>query len=163
MFKNQVIGTFLKDQYKQQVVESINMTGFNDRVYKHKLEALKENVLILRDSYIAHGLLVKQNEDEESGVDIRDIKELVEKGCQLFQAISFEPRDFYSWIEGDGYDFSKEFAYTHISTELFIKYVMLSSTHITQIDCQYNEYSTAEEVAKVKSILKDINEEKSNI
>ena len=69
------------------------------------MKGLQQNISALRDNFIAHGLLSKQS--DKACVDLKDIKELVEKGIAIFQALSFEPEGFYSWIEGDGYDFTK--------------------------------------------------------
>ena len=158
-FKNKVIGGFIEEKYREEFIKQIAGLPIEDKLYKTKMNNLKRNVLGLRDQYIAHGLIAKQS--EELCVDLKDIKELVKNGCQLFQVLSFDPPlDFYSWIEGDGYDLSSEFDFTKKSTELFVKYSMLSSRRIVEIACVYDEYMEKEEMEAIMKIVSDINDEK---
>jgi hypothetical protein len=152
-------------KYKENVLEKITTTGFEDKEYKKKMETLRENILGFRDDYIAHGLLSKQDRDFE--LDLKDIKELLEKGCKLFQAISFESSGFYDkWWEGDGYDFSKEFDYTKKSTKLFLKYSMLSAKCVERISCEYRKDRLEfdeENIRIIENIINEINGEKANV
>ena len=108
----------------------------------------------------AHILVSKQS--VVLSVDLQDIKELVQNGCQLFQVLSFDPPlDFYSWLEGDGYDFSREFSYTKDFTEQFVKYSMLSSRYIQFITCEFDmEYAEPDVIEAISKIINDINSEK---
>ncbi len=158
-FKNKVVGGFIEEKYRCALIKQIAGLPMEDKLYKVKINNLKHNVLGLRDQYIAHGLIARQS--DELSVDLKDIKELVKNGCQLFQVLSFDPPlDFYSWIEGDGYDFSREFYFTKTSTELFVKYSMLSSRKILEIACVYDEYIEKEEREAILKIVADINDEK---
>ena len=88
----------------------------------------------------------------------------MEKGCNLFQTISFEPSGFYDqWREGDGYDFSKEFDYTKKSTKRFLKYSMLSAKCVEKISCEYrNDIFEEENIRIIEKIISEINEDKRN-
>lgn len=118
------------------------------------------NCLKLRDGYIAHGL---KNADEEAQVNFYDLFELVNNGIDLFHALSFETKGFYNLAkEGDGYDFSKEISYTEKSFYSLIRYIMLSSTQITEISCKKDEVYDNETLQKIDQLIDDINKSKQN-
>lgn len=158
-FKNKVLSDYIKVEYKEKLISMIDAITKADELYQHKLKLLEKNIVGLRDPYIAHSLLDKQVDVVE--VDLDDISYVVEKGCELFQVLSFEISDFYSFLEGDGYDFSEEFTYTKNSAELFVKYSMLSSKLIKKIECQYTELCTTDEVERLDSLIKSINDNKN--
>ena len=58
-FTNRVLSDFLRPEYKENVLQMIATTGFEDKEYRRKQETLNTNVLGLRDVFIAHGLLNK--------------------------------------------------------------------------------------------------------
>lgn len=151
-FKNKIIGTFVKDEYRYSILTEISNCRISDNSYKSKLESIKTNTFKLRDTVLAHNLNVPSGSDS---VYLPDIRELLENGCELFQALSFRPLDFYSWIEGDGYDFSREFTYTKELTRRVWEYFYLSSDYIQKIDGDiYVEYFTVpEESQKELSVL----------
>lgn len=157
-YKNNVIGAFLKSEYKQTVIEQIALLPIEDVEYKKQKDELGRNVFSLRREFIAHRLL---STSDTSQVDLKDIKKLVEYGCQLFQTLSFEPRDFYSFFEGDGNDFSKEFKYTYESTRRFIKNSYLSSKYITNINCQISEECDETIKKRIESIVNELNSTRS--
>lgn len=156
-FKNDIIADFLKDEYRDKVKGNIKELKIEDKIYKKSvLPNLKKNVSCLRDKYIAHGIL----NDDTAEVNLQDIKELLNNGCELFQALSFEPKNFYTFFEGDGYDFSREIAYTQKSLENIIKYTMLSSNYIKSINCTFAPDSNEYVKKRMGEIVDEINRAK---
>lgn len=156
-FKNSIIGTFLKDEFREEVKNKITTLRIEDKVYRRaKLEKLEENILCLRDQYIGHGLL---NADDAT-VDLSDIEDLLKLGCELFQALSFEPKRFYGFFEGDGYDFLKEFAYTEKSLTNLVRYTQLSSTNIRSISCDFDSECDESVAVKIQALVHRINDSK---
>lgn len=78
-FKNKVIKEYIKEEYKQEILDDIKKLPIEDKIYKRKFEIIKKNVDIIRDKYIAHGIL---DPKESSKVDLKDIKELLKNGCE---------------------------------------------------------------------------------
>lgn len=153
-YKNRVIGVFLKEEYRQEVKDNVATLDIMSLQYKPSLERLKENVVELRNGFIGHRLLSASDVCE---VDLNDIQKLVEYACELFQALSFEPRDFYSFIEGDGHDFSKEFAFTESLCKKFITNTFLTSKYITKINCEFDESCPEEIRNRLEKIIQSIN------
>ena len=157
-FKNSVIGRYLKEEYRDQIKNPVAALHIEDKSYKSKLNDIRDNCLSLRDNFIAHGLLTT---NDNAVVDLNDIRELVDYGIELFQVLSFEPGNFYNWLkEGDGYDFSKEIAYTQKSLSNFIRYTMLSSKYISEVDCKISADCEASMVRKIEAMIKEINSSK---
>lgn len=161
-FKNSVKGKYLKPEYVDRVKVDIATSRLEaDKEYKKtRLEDLSKNIIYLHDKYVGHGIL---NAKEEFKVNLSDIKELLEYGCELFQRLSFEPKGFYDpLLESDGYDFSREFSYTEKSLSDFIRYTMLSSSYVKSIDCVIDEDCKEFAVGKkLQRMIDDINESKS--
>ena len=159
-FKNSILGQYLKEEYRKEIFCKVSQLKIEDKIYRHKFEELKSNCLKLRDGYIAHGL---KNADEEAKVNFYDLFELVNNGIDLFHALSFETKGFYNLAkEGDGYDFSKEISYTEKSFYSLIRYIMLSSTQITEISCKKDEVYDNETLQKIDQLIDDINKSKQN-
>ena len=159
-FKNQIVRTFVKKEYHDAVVTDISNCQISNSNYKKKLESIKTNTLKLRDTVLAHNLNVSGS---SYSVYLPDIRELLENGCELFQALSFRPLDFYSWIKGDGYDFSREFAYTKETTRSMWEYFYLSSDYVKKIDSDINvENSTTPEESwkELSALIESINKGK---
>lgn len=157
-FKNQVLREFIKPEYYDTIFKSICELPIESAEYKPYKQLLERNILGLRAGYIAHGL---DNPSDSATVHLKDVRKLVEYGCELFQKLSFEPKGFYSFFEGDGYDFSKEFSYTGTSTRSFMKYAILSSKHISNITCQVRSDCDTATKEKIDKLVSDINIEKS--
>lgn len=156
-FRNSIIGEYLKEEYADIVKSQLIGLKIDDLVFRRTtLERVEKKVTRLRNQYIAHGLI---NQDEAT-VDLDDIEELLNCGIELFQMLSFEPRGFYTILEGDGYDFSKEITYTRKSLSNLIRYTMLSSTHISKIICEYDPECEAPISTKVHKIVDEINNSK---
>lgn len=154
-FKNKVIKEYIKEEYKQEILDDIKKLPIEDKIYKRKFEIIKKNVDIIRDKYIAHGILDPM---ESSEVDLKDIKELLKNGCELFQHLSFDVKSFYNpLLEGDGTNFENEFEYTAASTQKFIKHSFLTSGFIDKIECTYVEHCNAGVRNRLEKVLSDIN------
>ena len=154
LFKNKVLSFYLKEEYRQEVRETVKLLSISSYEYKPLIDRLEKNVVGLRNGFIGHRLL---NAPEECEVDLNDIRKLVESACALLQALSFETRDFYSFVEGDGYDFSKEFAYTESSTRKFIAHTFLTSEYITKVNCDFDEDCPKNVKGRLESIIQIIN------
>ncbi len=160
LFKNKVLNEYISDTYKNTLITQIRLLPIENRKYRNKLENIRASVRELRNQYLAHGLIEKQSEDVV--VYLADIKELVEKGCELYQVLSFDPPlDFYSWVEGGGTDFKEEFLCTRELTDHFLKCASLSSSFIKSISCEYVELCEPEEIALYSTNISSINDYKS--
>lgn len=157
-FKNLLLREFIKPEYRQTILETIRALPIESDEFKPRKVLLERNLLELRSGYIAHGLL---NASDTACIDLRDIRQLVEYGCEFFQKLSFEPRSFYSFFEGDGFDFSKEFAFTHASTRNFIKYHYLSSQYISGIQCEFTEDCSPKTKEKLLQTIGELNSSKT--
>jgi len=153
-YKNRVLGVFLKEEHRQKVKDNVSALNIMSLQYKPSLDRLKENVVALRNGYIGHRLL---SASDMCGVDLTDIKKLVEYACELFQALSFEPRDFYSFVEGDGHDFSKEFVFTESLCRKFITHTFLTSKYITKVNCEFDENCPEDIRKRLETIIQTIN------
>lgn len=156
-FKNNIIGSFLKEEFQEEIKNKVATLRIKDKIYRAtRLKRVEESVLCLRDQYIGHGLL---NADDAT-IDLSDIEELLKLGCELFQTLSFEPRRFYTFLEGDGYDFAREFAYTEKSLANLIRYTQLSSNNIASISCNFDPDCEENAVKKIQTLIGKINETK---
>ena len=156
-YKNNVLGVYLKEEYSEQQKDKVKAHPLLSLEYKTKYESIRDNVLALRNGFIGHRLL---NASDECEVDLKDIRTLVEYSCDLFQLLSFEPRDFYSFAEGDGHNFSKEFAFTDSLTHNFISHSFLTSRYITKINCEFDEQCPKDVRERLELIIKGINSER---
>ncbi len=154
MYKNSVLRTYLKEEYRQEMRDKVKTLDIFSSEYKPIFNKLKENIVALRNRFIGHRLL---NVSDECEVDLTDIRKLVEYACELHQVLSFEPREFYSFIEGDGFDFSKEFSYTEKSTHNFIAHTFLTSEHITKISCKIDRDCPKDVRKRIKAVVKELN------
>ena len=153
-FKNSIIGEFLKEEYVDTIKSQMADLRIDELVFRRTIfERVEKNVTCLRNQYIAHGLI---NQDEAT-VDLDDIEELLKCGIELFQKLSFETRGFYTFGEGNGYDFSNEISYTRKSLSNLIRYTMLSSTHISKIICEYDSECEEPVLTKVQKLVEEIN------
>ena len=103
IFKSLVIGRYLKAEHRKEINDKVKELPIFSSEYKNnKFKDLEKNCRDLRHSFIGHRLLATE---DNAIIDLDDIRKLVDYGCELFQVLSFEPSDFYSFLEGDGYDF----------------------------------------------------------
>ncbi len=152
-FKNNVVRKFLKKEYRRDVIEQINNISLPTD-FINRQEQLRDNIFSIRKDFVAHRLL---QTNDNAIVDLNEIKMMFEYGCNLFHVLSFEPQDFYSFIEGDGYDFFKEINYTYKSVRKFIKTSFLTSNYITKIDCQFDDYCDETIKRRLQTIIDDLN------
>ena len=157
LYKNRVSGTYLKSEYREEIRETLKGLNIFSLEFKPTWMKLEKNIVALRNGFIGHRLLTASDNCE---VDLTDIRKLVEYAFELHQALSFEPRSFYSAIEGDGYDFSKELAYTEKSTHNFIAHTFLTSKHIKKINCEFDEDCPKDIKERLKAIIQDLNSER---
>ena len=153
-FKNKVLGLFLREEYRQYVKDNITQLPIESKEFKVKIEELRNNYYSIRNGYIGHRLL---NASDNAVVDLKDIKQLVEYGCELLQALSFEPSDFYSFTEGDGVDFSKEIETTKSISYNFIMHSFLTSSYITKIECEIDELCPKDIRERLEEIIQELN------
>lgn len=153
-FKNCVIGELIKPEYRQQLVDKIRLLPIEDKFYKSKMNAIRDNLVPLRNQYIGHGML---NPSSNEKVDLVDLKELLENGCELFQTLSFNVEDFYRGTS-DGYGFEAEWKYTYSSAKAFIKLSKLSSKYITDVSCKYAKYCPEDVKERIKLVIRELNE-----
>lgn len=153
-YKNSVLGIYIKGEYREVLKDSVKDLSILSPEYKTKFDKLKDNVIALRNGYIGHRLLSASDTAE---IDLNDIEQLVKNGCELFQTLSFEPKDFYSFIEGDGHDFSKEFTFTDSLTRKFILHTFLTSKFITKIQCEFDEWCPDDVKDRMKTIIDELN------
>lgn len=153
-FKNNVVGRFIKEEYRTPIVEDISKLSMEYGDFTKRKMDLAQNLLAIRRSFVAHRLLITE---DDAVVDLTEIKILVEYGQRLFQTLSFEPRDFYSFAEGDGYDFSKEIEYTHKSTREFIKTSFLTSKYIAKINCELQDDCDDAIKDRIYAFIDDLN------
>lgn len=156
-YKSRVVGTYLKEEYRQEMKDKVKALYIFSDEYKPKYNKLKENAVALRNRFIGHRLM---NVSDECEVDLADIRKLVDYACELHQTLSFEPRSFYSLVEGDGYDFSKEFAYTEKSTHDFIAHTFLTSKHIKKINCEFDEDCPKDIKERLEAIIQTLNNDR---
>ena len=154
IYKNRVSGTYLKNEYREEIRNKLKELNIFSIEFKPTLMRLEKNAVPLRNSFIGHRLL---NASDECEVDLADIRKLVDYACELHQTLSFEPRDFYSVIEGDGYDFSEEFAYTEKSTHSFIAHTFLTSKHIKKINCEFEDDCPKAIRNRLEAIIQTLN------
>lgn len=155
-FKCSLIGKMIKDEYKEQILNDIRQLPIESKTYKKKSKKIQDNVIKLRHQYIAHGLI---SSTDSASVKLVDLKELLEYGCELFQTLSFNVKDFYIGTS-DGYGFEAEWKFTYKSSRAFIKYCQLSSTYISDIYCEYNEYCPKEVQDRLNEIIQELNTSK---
>ena len=156
-YKNRVSGTYLKSEYREEIKNKIKELPISSIEFKPTLIRLEKNVVALRNGFIGHRLL---NASDACAVNLADIQKLVKYACELHQTLSFEPRSFYSFIEGDGYDFSKEFAYTDKSTHSFIAHTFLTSKHIKKINCEFDEDCPKDVKERLETIIQTLNSDR---
>lgn len=159
-FKNNIVHRFIKEEYQTQILDNISKLSSEYDDFTKRKTNLEENLLALRRSFVAHRLLIT---DDDAVVDLREIKMLVEYGQKLFQTLSFRPLDFYSFAEGDGYDFSKEIEYTRQSLSKFIKTSFLTSKYIAKIDCELQDDCDDAIKERICAIISDLNTKKQKI
>ena len=153
-FKNKVIGLFLREEYRQLVKDKVTQLPIESKDFKVRFEELRNNYNSIRNGYIGHRLL---NASDDAVVDLKDVKQLVEYGCELLQALSFEPGDFYSFTEGDGVDFSKEIETTKSLSRKFIMHSFLTSSYITKIECEIDELCPKDIRERLEEIIQELN------
>lgn len=158
-YKNNVIGRFAKEEYRKEIIDKVNKISMGCEDFNKRKNELERNLLSIRHGFIAHRLAIT---NDEAVVDLSEIKLLVKYGQHLFQALSFEPRDFYSFVEGDGYDFSKEDEFVHGLTRHFIKMSFLSSKHITKIECTFKDDCEEFIKERIQVIIDDLNKQTEN-
>jgi hypothetical protein len=157
LFKNHVSGTYLKSEYREEIRETLKGLNIFSLEFKPTWMRLEKNIVALRNGFIGHRLLTAS---DECVVDLKDIRKLVEYAFELHQALSFEPRRFYKFVEGDGYDFSKELAYTEKSTHNFIAHTFLTSKHIKKINCEFDEDCPKDIKDRLEAIIQTLNNDR---
>ena len=153
-FKNNVIGKFLKPEYRNEIRDITKKVSLTFDDFKNRKKVLETNIRFIRHHFIAHRQLTIEN---AAIADLNEIKMLVEYGQLLFQTLSFGPLDFYSLMEGNGYDFSKETDFLHKSTQQFIKTSFLTSKYITKIHCDFDDTCNDSEKQRLQTIIDDLN------
>ena len=153
-YKNNVLGKYLKEDYRQQIRENVKALPIESSGYKSKLKELKENCGAIRNGFVGHRLL---DASDNAVVNLDEIKQLVEYGCELFQALSFEPHDFYSFIEGNGFGFDDEIKTTDKLSRNFIFHSFLTSRYITRISCEFEEYCPKDIREKLDTVIQKLN------
>ena len=153
-YKNKVLKLYLKEEYRQPIIDKIKLLPIESKEFKASFEELRNNYKAIRNGFIGHRLLVTS---DDATVDLDDIKQLVEYGCELLQTLSFEPSDFYSFTEGDGFDFSKENETTKSLTYNFIMHSFLTSRYITKIECAFDELCPEDIKERLEKIIQEIN------
>lgn len=154
IYKNRVSGTFLKEEHREEIRNTLKGLNIFSLEFKPTLMRLERNIVALRNGFIGHRLL---NASDGHEVDLTDIRKLVDYACELFQALSFKPCDFYSFFEGDGHDFSKEFVFTEDLTKKFIAHTFLTSKYITKINCEFDETCPEDIRIRLEKIIQTIN------
>lgn len=154
IYKNRVSGTFLKEEHRGEIRNTLKGLNIFSLEFKPTLMRLERNIVALRNGFIGHRLL---NASDGYEVDLTDIRKMVDYACELFQALSFEPCDFYSFFEGDGHDFSKEFFFTENLTKKFIAHTFLTSKYITKINCEFDETCPEDIRIRLEKIIQTIN------
>lgn len=153
-YKNKVLRLYLKEEYRQSIVNKVKQLPIESKEFKVKFEELRTNCNSIRNGFIGHRLLTAS---DDAAVNLNDIKQLVEYGCKLLQALSFEPSDFYSFTEGDGFDFSKEIETTKSLTYNFLIHSFLTSSYINKIECAFDELCPNDIKERLEKILQEIN------
>ena len=153
-FKNNVLRRYLKEEYRQTIVEDIKRLPIESKEFKARFEELRYNYNSIRNGFIGHRLL---DAPDDALVDLEDVKQLVEYGCELLQALSFEPSDFYSFTEGDGVNFSKEIETTKSLSYDFIIHSFLTSRYITKLECEIDEFCPEDIRERLEKIIQKIN------
>ena len=104
--------------------------------------------------YIGH----EQLNPPDAEVSLSEIRDLVYRGIELFQILSFEPKSFYDpLLEGDGYDFSKEISYTKKSMAEFLRYSVLSSNLIQEVSIALSPECEGQIAKRIMRVVDDIN------
>lgn len=153
-YKNKVLRHYLREESRQPIINNVNQLPIESKDFKVKFEELKNNYNSIRNGYIGHRLL---NASDDAVVDLKDIKQLVEYGCELLQALSFEPSDFYSFTEGDGFDFSKEIETTKSLSYNFIMHSFLTSSYITKIECEIDKLCPEDIRERLEKTIQELN------
>ena len=159
-YKNNVLGKYLKEEYRQQIRENVKALPIESSEYKSKLNELKENCGAIRNGFIGHRLL---DASDNAILNLDEIKQLVEYGCELFQTLSFEPRDFYSFTEGDGVGFDDEIKTTDKLSRNFIYHSFLTSRYITKISCEFEEYCPIDIRNRLEAVIQELNTNRNNV
>lgn len=159
-YKNNVLGKYLKEEYRQQIRNNVKALSIESSEYKSKLKGLKENCGAIRNGFIGHRLL---DASDNAIVDLDEIKQLIEYGCELFQTLSFEPRDFYSFIEGYGLGFDDEIKTTDKLSRNFIAHSFLTSRYITKISCEFEETCPKDIREKLDIVVQKLNTDRNNV
>lgn len=149
-----MLGKYLKEEYRQQIRDNVKVLPIESSEYKSKVKEFKENCGAIRNGFIGHRLL---DASDNAIVDLDEIKQLVEYGYELFQAVSFEPRDFYDFTEGDGFDFSKEVKTTDSLSRNFINHSFLTSRYITKISCEIDGHCSKDVRDRLELIIEKLN------
>ena len=147
-YKDKVLGQYLREEYRQLVINNVK------QLPKVRFEELRSNYKSIRNGFIAHRLL---DASDDPVVDLKDIKQLVKYGCELLQALSFEPSDFYAFTEGNGIDFSKEIETTKSLSYNFIMHSFLTSNYITKIECEVDELCPKDTRERLEKIIQELN------
>lgn len=124
------------DEYKSELTTLISKTRWKSPEFKNVFEQANKSVELFRHHNFAHSLL-KEATDTIVTIDI--LEDVILGACELFQALSFEPQDFYSYGEGDGITFEKEKYVLDILIEQYIRTRFLSSDLINNVTCNFND------------------------
>lgn len=153
-YKNKVLRQYLREENRQPIINNVNQLHIESKEFKVRFEELRNNYKSIRNGFIGHRLL---DASDDAVVDLEDIKQLVEYGCELLQTLSFDPGDFYSFTEGDGFDFSKEIETTKSLSYKFIMHSFLTSSYITKIECEVDELCPKDIRDRLEKIIQKLN------
>lgn len=157
-FHNAIMQNILPHR-QSEVVARIKETTWKADTLEAVRQRLNAALHIIRNRRIAHSL--KPQITSEAVIHLADITKLVDSACDLFQALSFEPGDFYKASEGNGCNFQEEKESCERQIEVFYRYLSLSSTHVDKISVQYSEYANEDDIVVVSESFAQINMDKA--